>query len=167
MAVKDFMKPGYGPRMGCTILTVDPKQRKIEAILKDGAAVQVAVFDTPGFFVWPKVGERWTIHKYNGIWMLNHRLGTEDDHQIDDLEPGQAKIDADIIKTPSGSSLVTINKTNVIEVGSIKIVIGTGSPEGVTTAPIGSLFLRKDGSSGSTLYAKTSGESNIGWSAVG
>jgi len=128
MAVKDFMKPGYGPRMGCKILTVDPQQRKIEAILKDGAAVQVAVFDTPGFFVWPKVGERWTIHKYNGIWMLNHRLGTEDDYQVDDLQPGEGKIDADIIKTPTGKSVIIVDDAKVTAGQVIGYQNGTWTP---------------------------------------
>lgn len=128
MAVKDFMKPGFGPRMGCTILTVDPQQRKIEAILKDGAAVQVAVFDTPGFFVWPKVNERWTIHRVNGIWMLNHRLGTEDDYQIDDLQPGEGKIDADIIKTPSGKSVVIVDDSKVTAGQVIGYKNGTWTP---------------------------------------
>jgi hypothetical protein len=43
----------------------------------------------------------------------------------------------------------------------------TGSPEGVVTAEVGSLFLRKDGSAGTTLYTKVSGTSNTGWQAVG
>lgn len=42
---------------------------------------------------------------------------------------------------------------------------GTGSPEGVVTAPIGSLFTRLDGSTTTTLYVKTSGSGNTGWTA--
>ncbi|TMV48301.1 hypothetical protein FE783_17410 [Paenibacillus mesophilus] len=42
---------------------------------------------------------------------------------------------------------------------------GSGSPEGVVTAPVGSLFLRADGSPGSTLYVKESGVGNTGWAA--
>lgn len=40
---------------------------------------------------------------------------------------------------------------------------GTGSPESVIAAPIGSLFLRTDGSTGTTLYVKESGTGNTGW----
>jgi len=40
---------------------------------------------------------------------------------------------------------------------------GTGSPEGVVTAPVGSLFLRMDGGAGTTLYVKQSGTGNTGW----
>lgn len=42
---------------------------------------------------------------------------------------------------------------------------GTGSPEGSVTANVGSLFLRKDGGSGTTLYVKESGTGNTGWVA--
>lgn len=47
------------------------------------------------------------------------------------------------------------------------IISGTGTPQGVVTAPVGTLFLRVDGSTGSTLYVKESGSGNIGWSIAG
>jgi hypothetical protein len=42
---------------------------------------------------------------------------------------------------------------------------GTGSPESVVTAPVGSLFSRTDGGASTTLYVKTSGTGNTGWTA--
>lgn len=42
---------------------------------------------------------------------------------------------------------------------------GTGDPEGVVEAPVGSLFLRTDGGASTTLYVKESGVSNTGWAA--
>lgn len=42
---------------------------------------------------------------------------------------------------------------------------GSGSPEGVVTAPVGHLFLRSDGGATTTLYVKTSGAGNTGWTA--
>ena len=42
---------------------------------------------------------------------------------------------------------------------------GTGSPEGVVTAPVGSLYSRTDGGAGTTLYVKESGTGNTGWVA--
>lgn len=42
---------------------------------------------------------------------------------------------------------------------------GTGSPETVVTASVGSLFLRTDGGAGTTLYVKESGAGNTGWIA--
>lgn len=42
---------------------------------------------------------------------------------------------------------------------------GSGSPEGVVTAPVGALYLRSDGSTSTTLYVKTAGSSSTGWTA--
>jgi len=46
-----------------------------------------------------------------------------------------------------------------------KFYIGSGSPEGVVVAPVGSLYLRTDGGTSTTLYVKTSGTGNTGWTA--
>jgi hypothetical protein len=43
---------------------------------------------------------------------------------------------------------------------------GTGTPEGVVTAPIGSIFSRTDGTTNTALYRKESGVGNTGWIAV-
>ncbi len=43
---------------------------------------------------------------------------------------------------------------------------GTGSPEGVVTAPVGTVFERTDGGTGTTLYIKETGAGNTGWVAV-
>lgn len=42
---------------------------------------------------------------------------------------------------------------------------GTGSPESVKTAPVGSLYTRTDGGASTTLYVKESGSGNTGWVA--
>jgi hypothetical protein len=42
---------------------------------------------------------------------------------------------------------------------------GNNSPEGVVTAPVGSLYSRLDGGAGTTLYVKQSGTGNTGWVA--
>lgn len=44
---------------------------------------------------------------------------------------------------------------------------GSGSPEGVVTAGIGSVYRRTNGSTGTTFYIKESGTGNTGWSALG
>lgn len=46
-----------------------------------------------------------------------------------------------------------------------KVAGGTGSPEGVIVAPVGSMWLRSDGGAGTTLYIKESGNGNTGWVA--
>lgn len=45
------------------------------------------------------------------------------------------------------------------------IKVGDGTPEGAITAPVGTLFLRQDGGSNTTLYVKESGTGNTGWVA--
>ncbi len=46
-----------------------------------------------------------------------------------------------------------------------QVRFGTGTPEAVVTAPIGTLYLRADGGASTTLYVKTSGSGNTGWTA--
>ena len=41
---------------------------------------------------------------------------------------------------------------------------GSGSPEGVVTAPIGAIYHRTDGGAGTSLYVKESGTGDTGWS---
>jgi hypothetical protein len=47
--------------------------------------------------------------------------------------------------------------------GGITWTSGAGSPEGVVTAPIGSLYSRSDGGPLTSLYVKQSGSGNTGW----
>jgi hypothetical protein len=44
---------------------------------------------------------------------------------------------------------------------------GTGTPEGVVTADVGTLYRRLDGTVGTSLYTKVSGVGNTGWIPVG
>ena len=48
---------------------------------------------------------------------------------------------------------------------SVLILRGAGSPEGVSSASPGSLYLRSDGGAGTCLYVKESGTGNTGWVA--
>jgi hypothetical protein len=66
--------------------------------------------------------------------------------------PGQKYTDACINRVVMGASNITISS-------------GTGSPEGVLTAPQGSLYTRTDGGANTTLYVKESGAGNTGWVA--
>lgn len=49
--------------------------------------------------------------------------------------------------------------------GAVIWTSGSGSPEGVVTGPIGSLYTRTDGGANTTLYVKESGTGNTGWVA--
>ena len=48
---------------------------------------------------------------------------------------------------------------------SLYLRFGTGTPEGVVTAPIGAFYSRTDGGAGTSLYVKESGVGNTGWIA--
>ncbi len=64
----------------------------------------------------------------------------------------------------TGGGIVTMPNGFFIAPG-IKWVSGSGSPEGVVTASIGSLYSNTAGGASTTLYVKTSGSSNTGWTA--
>jgi hypothetical protein len=49
--------------------------------------------------------------------------------------------------------------------GNSGVYAGSGSPEGVLTAVIGSIYLRSDGGAGTSFYVKESGSGNTGWVA--
>jgi hypothetical protein len=62
------------------------------------------------------------------------------------------------------NATVTNHKVYVGDSTSTPLLMqGTGSPEGVVTGVIGSLFLRTDGGAGTSLYVKQSGTGNTGW----
>lgn len=45
----------------------------------------------------------------------------------------------------------------------VKVQSGIGSPEGQFVGSVGSLYLRLDGTPGSTLYVKETGTGDTGW----
>lgn len=47
----------------------------------------------------------------------------------------------------------------------VKVMSGSGTPEGAVTAVVGSLYLRSDGGANTTMYVKESGTGNTGWVA--
>lgn len=63
----------------------------------------------------------------------------------------------------SGNFIIGTSGKGVVLPGGVTWVSGTGSPEGVVTAPVGSLFSRTDGGAGTSLYVKESGSGNTGW----
>lgn len=52
-----------------------------------------------------------------------------------------------------------------IGAGAVFWASGTGSPETVVTAPVGSLYSRSDGGAGTSFYVKETGTGNTGWVA--
>lgn len=53
----------------------------------------------------------------------------------------------------------------LVQPGRFTLLRGDGSPEGVVTAPVGTLYLRDDGGAGTSMYVKESGAGNTGWVA--
>ena len=51
--------------------------------------------------------------------------------------------------------------------GSPQEWAGYGTPEGNISAPVGSIYRRRDGSIGTALYVKESGTGSTGWSSIG
>lgn len=52
-----------------------------------------------------------------------------------------------------------------LQISNTKICVGSGSPEGTVSAVVGSLYLNRSGSAGTSLYVKQSGTGNVGWVA--
>lgn len=62
------------------------------------------------------------------------------------------------------SSSLNLKKAGTTE--TAKIVVGSGAPNNVVGAPVGSLYLRTDGGTDSSLYVKETGsDGNTGWVA--
>lgn len=70
-------------------------------------------------------------------------------------QTGNAELDAFL------DDLLAIVRTVRLEGNDIEIHAGAGSPEGVVTARVGSVYLRTDGIP--SLYVKESGTGATGW----
>jgi hypothetical protein len=73
---------------------------------------------------------------------------------------------SDVTGAFSGQTYEIDGATGFVTMGAStgpKITYGSGSPEGVVTAPIGSEYHRTDGGAGTAVYVKESGTGNTGW----
>lgn len=108
MAIKDHSPPGMGEiKQSVRIITVDPATRRVEAALKDGAMIQVRVYDIPTAFRWPGVGEIWLVRRDSGMWELVGRVENPQDGLgiVEEMTPGDTKITGNT--TVHGSLSVT------------------------------------------------------------
>jgi hypothetical protein len=65
----------------------------------------------------------------------------------------------------AGNLVIATSGKGITLPGGITWTSGAGSPEGVVTAPVGSLYSRSDGGISTSLYVKQSGTGNTGWAA--
>jgi hypothetical protein len=69
------------------------------------------------------------------------------------------------IKNGGGFRFDVLADGTLVLLNASTIRTGANTPEGAVTANVGSLFLRTDGGVSTTLYVKTSGTGNTGWTA--
>lgn len=56
-------------------------------------------------------------------------------------------------------------QSDYVFANGVRIFTGTGAPENTVAAPVGSLYLRADGGTSTSLYVKESGTGVTGWVA--
>lgn len=103
---------------------------------------------------------------------------------------GDGTVTPPIVFEPNGNNLIKTDKASIysdssntfdlglsnklwrrVHAGEIQLnagpkwLSGSGSPEGVVTADVGSVFSRTDGGAGTSFYVKESGTGNTGWVA--
>jgi hypothetical protein len=111
------------------IVTCDPRTRRIEGRLKDGAVVPVAIYNTPPFFRWPREGEVWSVIYMGTTPVLGSFQEMEDSSQpVEDLMPGDARIDADTVRLVGG---LIVSGTSIFEGATVF----EQSPTAPTPAP--------------------------------
>jgi len=70
----------------------------------------------------------------------------------------------EVLNNAYGAVILSVTDAGVVKLGGVtQILAGTGTPEAVVTAPVGSLFLRTDAAT--SLYVKQTGTGNTGWIA--
>lgn len=73
---------------------------------------------------------------------------------------GGGAIGTNVTVWSNGDGQFRFNNTNV------RFATSTGTPEGATTADVGSTFFRSNGGPGTAAYVKVNGTGNTGWQAI-
>jgi hypothetical protein len=110
---------------------------------------------------------RWAVDLGNNVAESGSNVGSDFVIKRYD-DAGAFLADAFSLRRSNGQCLIygeiaMVNNSKIAWNNNISINVGTGSPEGVVTAPIGSLYLRTDGGAGTSLYVKQTGTGNTGW----
>lgn len=129
-----YMKPGVSQRSRIKIMTVDPSTRRVEGMMKDGSMLQIAVWDVPTAFRWPKENEIWVVQQESGIWKLSARIqdgqvsavtttdsgqatsaATPEAAPIESLSPGTLKLDGQIVVDDQGNTFIAVDLTGIAD----------------------------------------------------
>lgn len=83
------------------------------------------------------------------------------------LRDGYGQLGANGFTTACGNinGYLTVNTAAIGPLVAPRVNAGAGSPEGVLTAPQGSIYMRTDGGANTSFYVKESGTGNTGWVA--
>ena len=86
------------------------------------------------------------------------------------MADGFLELTTESVKTSQGISVLNDMLKKLFDVvagdgENVRVFNGYGSPENVIKANIGSLYLRKDGGAGTSVYVKESGTGSAGWVA--
>lgn len=83
-------------KLRAQITLCDPYTRRIEGLIKGGAIVQIAVWDTPNAFRWPIQNEIWTILYSNGYWHLGQKIDYDQEADVTtnlaEIQPGDTRL---------------------------------------------------------------------------
>lgn len=112
----------------------------------------------------PIKGALSTVTRYNGVLIDESSIGANANTNV---AIGTASPPAGSWNVYSASTRdsVWLGKHRFVSSTGPTIDFGTGSPEGVKTAPVGSMYGRTDGGAGTSFYVKESGTGNTGWVA--
>lgn len=102
---------------------------------------------------------RYTSFKGDSNNVIGHEFSTNGAYAN-----GTAKLAAFLNGTTS-KAYFDLNGYLSVGATAAKFTSGSGTPESVVTAPIGSIYMRTDGGAGTSLYIKESGAGNTGWVA--
>ena len=94
-------------------------------------------------------------------WFYN--VPTAGKHLFAINQTNKLEISGDDVNVLVGNLVIGTSGKGVQLSGGITWTSGAGSPEGVVTAPVGSLYSRSDGGLLTSLYVKESGAGNTGW----
>lgn len=119
-----------------------------------GVEVQLSLSGSSGI-VGTKSNHRFRLAVNNtSVWVLSTSFVLEPD--IDDTYP--------LGTTAKRITEIHVGKVR-LNASNLGIFRGSGTPESVVTADVGSTFHRTDGGAGTSFYVKESGTGNTGWVA--